>query len=210
MQIKTKRIYLRHDVDVSLDRALILAKIENKNNVVSTFLIQVCTPFYNPFDEKNIKIIREIKRLGHHIGLHYNWQNDLSGLKLEANIELQLKTLNSFFSVDKIVSFHQPSKKLFNKKFRNFISTYESCFYNNEKIKYISDSKGSWRQGCACKFITENFDKYYNFQILTHPIWWDKGKNSVRKHLKNKYLKEIIMYLDKELCKNISSYYEKY
>ena len=207
--LKTKRIYLRHDVDISLDRALILAKIENKNNVVSTFLIQISTPFYNPFDEKNVKIIKEIKKLGHYVGLHYNGPVDLSDFKLEKNIELQLDMLSSFFQIDKVVSFHQPSKKLFNKKFKNFISTYEPNFYKNKNIKYISDSKGGWREGCACKFIAENSDKYYNLQILTHPIWWDKENYSVRQHLDNKYLKETIAYFKKEFCENISSYCKK-
>ena len=36
---KIHRVYLRHDIDIDLNRALSLAKIENKNKVVSTFFI---------------------------------------------------------------------------------------------------------------------------------------------------------------------------
>ena len=34
--------------------------------------------------------------------------------------------------------------------------------------KYISDSGGHWREGCACQWLgIEN-----HLTILTHPIWW--------------------------------------
>jgi len=181
---KIHRVYMRHDIDIDLNRALLLAEIEHKNEVVSTFFIQLSTPFYNPFNKKEADIIKEIKKLGHYIGLHYNgpYNNCIDGL------EKQRKGI------------------IYNRKFKNFISTYQSDFYKNKNIKYISDSNGDWREGCPCKFIIKNFDKYYNFQILTHPIWCDKGNYSIRQHLKNKYLKETITYLDKEVCKNISSY----
>ena len=75
-----KFLILRHDVDFSLDYALKLAKKEAKNEIKSTYFILLHGEYYNPFDKKNTKIIKEISNLGHEIGLHYDtdfFQNHL-------------------------------------------------------------------------------------------------------------------------------------
>ena len=56
---------IRHDVDYYPKRALILAQIEAENKIATTYYIR------RRFFESNIEIIREIAKLGHQIGYHY-------------------------------------------------------------------------------------------------------------------------------------------
>ena len=77
---------IRHDIEFSVDRALKMAKIEaNELGISSTYTIQLRNNTYNAISEKNIKLVREIKELGHKIGLHQN-PPDLQSSILTENI----------------------------------------------------------------------------------------------------------------------------
>ena len=49
-----------------------LAKLENNLGVKSTYTVQLRNNTYNALSEKNIKFVREIRKLGHKIALHQN------------------------------------------------------------------------------------------------------------------------------------------
>ena len=55
-----------------IDRAYELAKLEKELGVSSTYTVQLRNNTYNALSEKNIDLVRKIKDLGHHIGLHQN------------------------------------------------------------------------------------------------------------------------------------------
>ena len=63
---------LRHDIEFSVDRALILARIEKELGVISTYTVQLRNNTYNALSQKNIEAIQEIESMGHYIGLHQN------------------------------------------------------------------------------------------------------------------------------------------
>ena len=64
---------LRHDIEFSIDRALMLARIESDElGVKSTYTVQLRNNTYNALSQKNIEAIQEIEKLGHKIGLHQN------------------------------------------------------------------------------------------------------------------------------------------
>lgn len=46
--------------------------IEKSLGIRSTYFVLLSTPFYNIQEEKNIRILKEISRLDHEIGLHYD------------------------------------------------------------------------------------------------------------------------------------------
>lgn len=196
-----KRIYLRHDVDISLDNALKMAKIEKKERIKSTYLILLDSPYYNIFHQKYKRIIREISRLGHDIGIHYNGQTG-SKEKIAGNLMEQYRFLVSLsFPIKKIVSFHQPSKKTLGETFPKFINAYEPDFFG--KGKYISDSNREWKEGCACKFLEKSSG--HNLQILTHPVWWNE-KNFLYRDIYRKLKKERIKDIKMGLRSDISAY----
>ncbi|ELY50479.1 hypothetical protein C492_21927, partial [Natronococcus jeotgali DSM 18795] len=60
--------FLRHDVDVCLERAVELAEIEHELGVRSTYMVLPDTPLYNL--EENRDVLHHLCELGHEIGLH--------------------------------------------------------------------------------------------------------------------------------------------
>jgi hypothetical protein len=64
-------VLMRHDVEFSVDRAYLLGKIEAENSVKSTFNFQVCCETYNMASKKNREKVRELRNIGHGIGLHF-------------------------------------------------------------------------------------------------------------------------------------------
>ena len=109
---KTKKFcVLRHDIEFSIDRAYKLAKIEKELGITSTYTVQVRNNTYNALSEKNIDLIRKIKDLGHHIGLHQN--PPLMELeKLGNYITTDINILEHFygFEIDRF-AFHRPKKE---------------------------------------------------------------------------------------------------
>ena len=64
----------RHDCDLSLNRALKLAEIEQQEDITTTYLINPHCDFYNPFEKGQSAIIQKILDLKHHItNLENTW-----------------------------------------------------------------------------------------------------------------------------------------
>jgi hypothetical protein len=183
-----KRVYLRHDVDYCLDKSLKTARIENKEGIKATYFIQFDCFYYNIFAPENIKIIKEIKSLGHSVGLHFD--NKILG-QLQGNsdvkseISKEFTIMREYFDVDNVFSFHKPLPEYYSNN-DNFVEgvndAYSSRFLatdGSDKSKrnflaYYADSRCEWKEkGCVCKALNEA--KIQNIQLLMHPIWWVDG-----------------------------------
>jgi len=196
-----KRIYMRHDVDVSLDNALRMAEIENEERIKSTYFILIDSPFYNILNEENRKIVKKIREFGHDVGMHYD-ERIKPGEQIVSNIMKQYKFLTLVaLPIKKIVSFHRPTKKVLGKFFLQFISACEPDFFI--RTKYISDSNRKWREGCLCQFFKKS--SYTNFQVLIHPIWWN-DKNLSYADLYQKIKKQKTREIKEGLISNINAY----
>lgn len=197
-------LILRHDVDLSLEQSIKLAKIENKYNIKSTFLIWLRSPFYNIFEKKYSDIIYEIISLGHQIGLHF----DESAYKIENEIDLnnyiekEIHILESFFETNiYVVSMHRPSKWILDNdiQLKKYINVYSKMYF--EKFKYISDSRRQWKEGCICKKI--NTKKYNKLHILIHPFWWVDKDISFNERMSD-FIRDKVNKLETDLENNIS------
>lgn len=172
---KDNFILWRHDVDMSLHNALSLSEIEKDLNVVATYFIHLHSEFYNFFDEKNTKIIRDIINNGHKIGLHFDCQyyKIKDAKELELKILFEKNILENIFSISiNVFSFHNPNSdilKFDNTEYADLINTYGKQF---KEINYCSDSNGYWRHKRLKDFLEEN--KGNNIQVLTHPEWWNQ------------------------------------
>ena len=65
-------VVLRHDVDLSLESALEMARIEAEVGVESTYFVLLTSPLYNALAPANREILRRIEGLGHDVGLHFS------------------------------------------------------------------------------------------------------------------------------------------
>ncbi|MBQ2897476.1 MAG: hypothetical protein IJE46_04025 [Clostridia bacterium] len=102
-----KYFVLKHDVETSLEKALKLAQIENKYEHKGSYYVQA----YLLDNEKNIKILNEIKNLGHEVSYHYDVM-DATGGDLEQAIELYEKNKvifeNSGFKIKTVCQHGNP------------------------------------------------------------------------------------------------------
>ena len=171
---------LRHDIEFSIDRAYELAKIEKDLGVVSTYTVQVRNNTYNALSEKNIELIRKIKDLGHHIGLHQN-PPIMEIEKLGNYIMTDIQILEHFygFEIDRF-AFHRPKKEYLSNyiTLTNKINCYDRKFfeYFEKKPKeldvlYLADSNHTWKYGYPLDY---DFSKINKLQLLTHPFSWTK------------------------------------
>lgn len=181
---KNKFIIMRHDVDLSLKHALIMAEKEKSLGISSTYFIRI-TGIFNPFFEKNLDLIKKIHKLGHEIGLHYDF-DDVSidnfksfFINQKKSFELFLKNKISGAALHKVKKIkNQDSIKLnLVEDFLNEVDlkydAYSDIFMKH--AKFISDSKFRWREVCMCNHM----GKEGKLCILTHPIWWSSNTSSL-------------------------------
>ncbi|EES62917.1 polysaccharide deacetylase family protein [Fusobacterium varium] len=216
---KKKVVILRHDIDTSLEKALRIAEIEKELNVYSTYFILLSTDFYNINSEKSLKIVKEIKRLGGKIGLHFDEKkykiNDQEDYIKYVNYELDILSSILNEKID-IVSMHRPSKEFLEMDLEipNVINSYQKVFFN--KFKYISDSRMNWRENVE-EIIEKN--QYKALHILIHPFWYEENEKTMEEKLKiflngaiwERYnsLNENIRNFEEILSKEILNDYQK-
>mgnify|MGYP000111129946 CR=1 FL=1 len=180
---KNKVVILRHDVDTSLNKALEMVKLENLLGVSAYYFVLLSTDFYNTSSEKSLKILKEIRKLGGKIGLHfdekkYNLKSKEDYIKY-INYELDIFSKILKEKID-VVSMHRPSKNFLEMDLEipNVINSYQKKFFND--FKYVSDSRMNWRENV--EEIVES-EKYNQLHILTHPFWYSEKIESIEEKL---------------------------
>lgn len=68
---ESKDVFLRHDVDFSLDLTLPIAELEHKLGVRSCYYVLLSGP-YNPCSAASVNAMKKLREMGHEIGLHYD------------------------------------------------------------------------------------------------------------------------------------------
>lgn len=173
---------IRHDIEFSVDRALELANVESMFGINSTYTVQLRNNTYNALSEKNIKAVKEIKKLGHHIGLHQN-PPSMHDDQLKDYILKDIETLEHYygFEVDRYAFHRCGSNPDILKKYvevPNKINCYAEEFFhyfNGERpedlrVHYLADSNHMWKYGHP---LDLNLDKVNKLQLLTHPYSWN-------------------------------------
>ena len=169
------QILLRHDIDLEVDLALKMAKIEKEMGVESTYFFLMSNESYNLISSTNIKKLKEIKDLGHTISLHFDmtiYRNSKIGFSEESDL------FNKIFKENiNIVSIHRPIKDFLEKPdcYFDIPNTYEKTF--TKDISYFSDSGGSFRYGHPLD--SKAFLNNKNIQLCIHPVWWIDNKEDI-------------------------------
>ena len=86
-----KTVFLRHDIDFSLEMCLPMAEVEASRGIQATYYVLLNGP-YNVDDENGRRHLLRLVELGHEIGLHYDLksypdQSNEQKLKLASEIE---------------------------------------------------------------------------------------------------------------------------
>lgn len=177
---------LRHDVDMSVEKALKIAEVEKELDVKSTFFFLVSSDFYNIASKKNTTIISEIVDLGHEIGLHFD-EVKYEGTTYDPHrvierIKKEKQVMEDITGSDiKTVSMHRPSKMTLdsNLVIDDMVNSYSDVFF--KEFKYVSDSRHMWRDD---PHEAINDKSYAKLHILTHPIWYNDEEESLKTTLR--------------------------
>ncbi|MBT5400313.1 UDP-N-acetylglucosamine 2-epimerase (non-hydrolyzing) [bacterium] len=170
-------VLMRHDIDLSLEKALMIAEIESKFRVTSTYFIMLRNDFYNIFSKQGTEIINNIVKFGHQIGLHFDcsaYPQNLTNKEFSQACLDECKVINEWFNINiEIISYHRPGKVVMSGDCsisHPLHHTYMPLYTN--KISYKSDSRGKWGHGHPLE--SQAFKDRKPLHILTHPIWWNK------------------------------------
>jgi len=180
--VDTKKFcVIRHDIEFSVDRALELANVEYLFGINSTYTVQLRNNTYNALSEKNIKAVKEIRKLGHHIGLHQN-PPSMGGDELIDYIVKDIETLEHYygFEVDRYAFHRCGSNPTLLEKYIEVpdkINCYAKEFFHyfsgerpeELRVHYSADSNHMWKYGHP---LDLDFDKIDKLQLLTHPYSW--------------------------------------
>ncbi len=177
----------RHDVDLSVHRALRLAEIELEAGVRSTYFLWLHSPYYNLLEDDIFCKVRQILDMGHWIGLHFaaNFYGiDQEHVELEANLSFERDILQRLLKTEiNAFSFHDPETgnvlSCVDEHVAGMTNAYSEAI--SEKYKYVSDSNGYWRFDNLFSVIEKRAAQ--RLHVLTHPGWWIDVPTSPRNRI---------------------------
>mgnify|MGYP001098873819 CR=1 FL=1 len=162
--------FLRHDVDVSLARARVMADLEREWGVRSTYHVMWRSPFYDPASAAGRADLAAIAAAGHEVGLHFFAPEGAGApVELEAAIRAECERLEDLLGTPvRSLSFHIPPPSMMRGPLRvaGRINAYAAELFE----WYLSDSAGRWREGDPRESLTRPRSRV--LQLLVHPIWW--------------------------------------
>jgi len=184
---------LRHDVDLSVEKALLMAELEQSLGVSATYFFLLSTDFYNIASENTHTKIKQIQNMGHEIGLHfdeikYQNSNDTKDILLHLFNEVKVMELILGTTI-RAVSMHRPSAITLeaNYSLGDIVNSYSKVFFH--EFKYVSDSRRLWREDVVNIINSGEFNKLH---ILTHPFWYNNKELTAKESL-SEYIKKASM-----------------
>ena len=148
-------LFLRHDVDLSLEAAVELAELEAREGVLATYFLMTTSIFYNLDSPVGVRTLNRLRELGHGVGLHAVWPR----------VELDER-------FDPVVAWHNPEPEYMSAAVDGAANVMEPRFFAPER--YRSDSNQHWRSGCPHAALAAS--EFEWLQLLVHPeIWVYRG-----------------------------------
>jgi hypothetical protein len=144
-------LFLRHDVDLSLEAAVELAEVERELGARATYFLMTESVFYNLASEPGRAALDRLRALGHRIGLHAVWPR----------AELD----NRF---DRVIAWHNPDPEYMNEPVDGALNVMQAPWF--DRRRYRSDSNQRWRSGCPHEELAEARVDWV--QLLVHPEIW--------------------------------------
>jgi hypothetical protein len=144
-------VLLRHDVDLSLEAALQLARLEHDAGARATYFLMTESVFYNLDSAPGRDALRELRDLGHAVGLHAVYPRAARDDRFDA-----------------VVAWHNPDAEYVNEPVSGFVNVMQPPWFT--KGNYRSDSNQHWREGCPHSELRAG--RFEWLQLLTHPEIW--------------------------------------
>ena len=160
----------RHDIDMSVHRALALATIEHDEDVRATYFVYLHSRFYNALEDAIVERLRSILAMGHHLGVHFDPRFVAGGVSLEQAVAAERATIEQACGARATaLSFHDPDVTAITDadEIAGIVNAYGRTL--RERFEYASDSNGYWRFKPLSDVLISAGPR---LQVLTHPEWW--------------------------------------
>jgi len=144
-------LFLRHDVDLSLDAALRMAEVEAEAGAQATYFLMTESVFYNLASTEGVSALERLRDLGHWIGLHAVYPNAALDDRFEP-----------------VVAWHNPDPDYMTTPVAGAINVMGERYFDPET--YRSDSNQRWRHGCPHDELASRAFPW--LQLLVHPEIW--------------------------------------
>ena len=144
-------LLLRHDVDMSLDAALVMAELEAKAGVAATYFLMRQSDFYNLDTRPGVATIERLRQLGHRVGFHAVYPD---------------AALDDRF--DQVLAWHTPDPEYMTGPVEGAVNVMQPGFF--DPAHYRSDSNQHWRSGCPHDELARGAFEW--LQLLVHPEIW--------------------------------------
>lgn len=157
-------LLLRHDVDLSLEAALELARLEAAAGARATYFLMTESVFYNLGSAVGRAAVEELRGLGHRVGLHAVWPR---------------AELDERF--DPVVAWHNPDPEYMRAPVEGVVNVMQEGFF--DPAAYRSDSNQHWRSGCPHDDLRAGAFPW--LQLLTHPEIWAYDGATMRESMES-------------------------
>jgi hypothetical protein len=144
-------LFLRHDVDLSLDAALRMAELEAEARASATYFLMTESVFYNLASAEGRAALERLRALGHRVGLHAVYPS---------------ARLDERF--DPVLAWHNPDPEYMSAPVDGAVNVMEARYFDPER--YRSDSNQRWRHGCPHEQLAAGAFPW--LQLLVHPEIW--------------------------------------
>lgn len=144
-------VLLRHDVDLSLHAAVVMAELEAEHRAQATYFLMTESAFYNLASPEGVETIARLRELGHAVGLHSVYPS----VSIDARF-------------DRVLSWHNPQPGYMTEPVPGVLNAYSEPYF--APATYRSDSNQHWRSGCPHEELRAGAFPW--LQLLTHPEIW--------------------------------------
>ena len=191
-------VFLRHDVDLHIQGVEQMALVEAARGIPATYYVPL-TLHFNPLYPVNQRILRQIRNLGHEIGLHYNMATyPVDPVLARAHLDWEVGVLSKVIGHRiRSICMHQPHQGEPD-PFRgldDYVHPHDPRYESS--LLYISDSCRAWRDESLATCFGPNRPR--RLLLNTHPELWLDGS-----------LVDRMQYLDQVLMKNGVSQHRDY
>jgi hypothetical protein len=144
-------LFLRHDVDLSLDAAMRMGELEASLGVTAWYFLMRDSTFYNLGSDEGTEAIVRLQKLGHRLGCHLVFPDTALDERLGP-----------------VVAWHNPDPAYMSAELEDAINVMSPRYFSPER--YRSDSNQRWRHGCPHEELRAGAFPW--LQLLVHPEIW--------------------------------------
>ena len=144
-------LFLRHDVDLSLEAAIALAEIEHEQGARATYFLMTESVFYNLDSQLGRETLAGLRELGQSVGLH--------AVHPRARFDERFEP---------VLAWHNPDPEFVHEPVDGAVNVMQPPWFT--RGKYRSDSNQHWREGCPHDELRAGAFEW--LQLLVHPEIW--------------------------------------